>query len=99
MFKNHVIFTPRVMTKQCKNCNAADKDGLCIHDGDVCPVLPDEPLFRKDPLFLEENHLAPSKILDQNIKEHCLYETLKPEYKSQWFSFMSAMVKNCINNN
>jgi hypothetical protein len=43
LFKDHVIFTPRVMTKQCHHCNEEHKKGLCIHDGDVCPVLPAEP--------------------------------------------------------
>jgi hypothetical protein len=64
LFQDHIIFTPRTMHKACRHCNEAHKKGLCIHDGDVCPTLPDEPSFRKDPYFLEENHLSPSKIVD-----------------------------------
>lgn len=43
IFQDHVVFTPRTMAKQCKHCNAEHKKGLCIHDGDICPTVPDEP--------------------------------------------------------
>lgn len=89
LFQEHVIFTPRVLNKRCKHCNEAHKKGLCIHDGDVCPTAPDEPLYKRDPYFLEENHLSPYKIIDENLREQCVHEAMNPKYRSEWFNFMS----------
>lgn len=89
IFQEHVIFTPRTINKQCKHCNADHKKGLCIHDGDFCPTVPDEPQYKRDPYFLEENHLSPIKIIDENLKEQCVHQAIVPEHRSEWFNFMS----------
>lgn len=89
LFQDHVIFTPRTMSKRCRHCNEDHKKGLCINDGEYCPTVPDGPKFREDPYFLEENHLAPKSIINENLREQCVHEAIKTEFRSEWFNFMS----------
>ena len=73
LFKNDVIFQPRIMTKSCESCNEENKKARCINNGKYCPIAPDMPSFARDPNFLREHNLSPYEIILENLREQCVH--------------------------
>jgi hypothetical protein len=93
IFGDKVQFRPRTMTTSCVLCFERTKK-QCILEGKYCPLLPSG---LKATNFLEENNIKPENLIMQSLREQCVYDSLKDDFKSHWFKYMDLLTYDCIN--
>lgn len=42
------------------------------------------------------NDVTPKSIIDQNIREICMFEAIPEGRKSLWFSYINVIIQNCM---
>ena len=87
IFEQDVQIHPRLITNQCLSCSREEKKALCVENGKYCPVIPTE---------FQMNEVTPQSIIDQNLREICIFEALPADRKSLWFSYIKEVVENCM---
>ena len=85
IFNKKVQIQPRLITNSCPACTAEERKALCIQDGAYCPVIP-----------TEFSGAAPKTIIDQNLRELCMFEAIPKDRKSLWFSYLNVIIQNCM---
>lgn len=83
IFKSKVQIAPRLITNSCKGCSAEEKKSLCIQDGKYCPVIPTD---------FEMGDATPQGVIDQNLRELCMFESIDPLRKSLWFAYINVVI-------
>jgi hypothetical protein len=84
VLSDNALFTPRVLTYACPHCSAEIRSDSCIGDGAYCAIFPS---FK---LPLELRDIKGKQLLEESLRERCLYDTLVDDYQqnanfSQWF--------------
>lgn len=87
IFKKAVQIAPRLITNSCKACSAEEKKTLCIKDGRYCPVIPTD---------FQMGEATPQSIIDQNLRELCVFDSIPADRKSLWFSYINVVIQNCM---
>jgi hypothetical protein len=90
-FGNNTLFTPRIMTFECRNCPEYIRKTNCLSDGRYCPFQP----------VLQEfaGKFSDKVIIEESLREKCLYEELLGDaYRDgddvnydTWFRYMLSM--------
>lgn len=66
---------------------------MCFKNGKYCSVLPGENNLQS---LLNELNVKPEKIIQENIYQLCVFDSLNNDIKSIWFKYMQLLIENCI---
>ena len=99
IFRGNVTFRPRAVFSKCTYCSGKWKRKNCILSGQICPTKP---------LGLSSNQLQqptvgpnvpeeqiPQLMVEETIRELCVYEAIEEESKSHWFYYVNHLLKQC----
>lgn len=97
VFGDLVVFQPRTMVHSCLDCTVAEKEKSCIKDGKYCPILPND-LKHKETTEGDKQEAKdiPRQLVEQSIREQCMFENIDNSNKSRWFKYMYLLTFQCI---
>lgn len=90
-----MVFQPRTYTYGCLWCSQKKKAEKCIFDGKYCPFMPDNEDSKTKNKMLHQTKPSPRDMIDQTIREQCVYEAIANTTKAHWFTYISKLMKVC----
>ena len=66
---------------------------MCIEDGRYCPIAPSE----FDALQETNVDATPKNLIQQSVREECVFESLPQDGKSHWFLYIDRLINECLN--
>lgn len=83
-FGKHVLFTPRIVTWACTDCDKDMKSKNCFGDGKYCVVNNENPeIYGKDVLY-------------EGLRQKCLHEyLLDRKEEKKWWDYMRKFHSTC----
>lgn len=94
IFESHIEFKPRSLEKRFV------KDGQnanCLTDHLYCAVQPSgSDLYENGSFMIGEDTITPDEIVNQNLRELCVHDSLFPLFKSHWFRYMHDLMEKCL---
>jgi len=94
VFQGKVHFQPRTLFRSCLYCSPQVKDEQCILNGKYCPYMPQNVQLSETANHLSK--ISPKEVIDQSLREQCMYESIKGGTKSHWFNYMRKVLEECI---
>ena len=91
------LFTPRIATYQCKNCDIDFTEKNCVSSGAYCAYTPSFYQYYKldeDPLF----HMTGRDVIIQGLREKCLHKLMTEKYHDEGSTFFTFLnyVDSCF---
>lgn len=80
------------MLTECVDCDNDYKKVRCIDNGKYCPMLPETLAGMNDPF-------DPKEVLKQSVREQCVYDSIPPNRKAEWFIYVQKLRDSCLFNN
>ena len=86
IFKDKVVFQPRTFIYGCLWCDQKTLEEKCIFDGKYCPYYPDD---------VDPTRVRPRDLIDQSLREQCVYQAISNTTKAHWFIYISQVMNIC----
>lgn len=88
------MFTPRILTYDCKDCTEEVKKKSCVANGLYCPYLPKKEI---PPPLKGISELA---LMEESLRQKCIYQTLAEETNvnsnfTKWFNYVMNFIDTC----
>lgn len=85
-YGKHVLFTPRIVTWSCTDCESSMKNKNCFGEGKYCVVSNEHP------------DTSGQDILYESLRQKCLHDySLEKNHEKKWWDYMNKVHSTCRN--
>lgn len=95
-FGADALFTPRILTYSCKDCDEDIKSKNCVSNGEYCVYMP------RNPIPEEMAGVTGVQLLVESLRARCVYEVLKADVGEnsdffKWYNYLINFNQECQN--